>query len=77
MGRANLHMRAIYPYLGGFWVAYQVRFPVTREDGSPVIPPGTERVTLRLASTLGAADLEVGAAPAPVPTPGPAAATSP
>ncbi len=75
VGRANLHMRATYPYLGVFWVGYQVRFPTTLPDGSPVIPPGTERVTLRLASTLGAADLEVGA-PSGAVTPAPDAATS-
>jgi hypothetical protein len=61
VGRANLDMRALYPYMGAFWVAYQVSFPTVLADGTPVIPPGTEKVTLRLASTLGAADLVVNA----------------
>jgi hypothetical protein len=38
-----------------------VSFPTVLADGTPVIPPGTEKVTLRLASTLGAADLVVNA----------------
>lgn len=58
LGRSNLNVRAIYPYMQEFWVGYEVRFPAVRADGQPTIPPGAERVTLRLASTLGKADLE-------------------
>jgi hypothetical protein len=61
MGRTNLDLRAVYPYMGTFWVGYRVDFPTTFPDGTPVLPEGTERVTLRLASTLGAADLEMAA----------------
>lgn len=61
VGRATLDLRALYPYLGTFWVAYRVKFPTVLPDGSPVIPPGTETVTLRMASTVGSADLVVGA----------------
>jgi hypothetical protein len=61
IGRADLPMRAFYPYVGSFWVGYRVRFPRAFTDGSPVLPEGTERVTLRLASALGKVELEVGA----------------
>jgi hypothetical protein len=59
IGRANLDMRAMYPYLGVFWVAYRVRFPKVLQDGTPIIPESTTHVTLRLASTLGHAELRV------------------
>lgn len=61
VGRTNLDLRAIYPYMGTFWVGYRVDFPVTFPDGTPVIPQGTEKVMLRVASTLGTADLEMAA----------------
>jgi hypothetical protein len=61
IGRADLPMRAYYPYVGNFWVGYRLRFPVQHADGTPVIPEGSTRVTLRLASTLGKLDLEVSA----------------
>lgn len=61
VGRTNLDLRAIYPYMGTFWVGYRVDFPTTFPDGTPVLPEGAERVTLRLASTLGTADLEMAA----------------
>lgn len=60
VGRATLGMRALYPYLDTFWVAYRVWFP--REvDGREVIPPGSAQVTLQLAGVLGSADLVVAA----------------
>lgn len=59
IGRANLDMRAMYPYLGVFWVAYRVRFPKVQQDGTPIIPESASHVTLRLASTLGRAELRV------------------
>ncbi len=61
LGRATLPMRAYYPYTGDFWVGYRLRFPLQHADGTPVIPPDAKRVTLRLASTLGQLDLDVGA----------------
>lgn len=61
VGRADLEMRAYYPYTGVFWVGWELHFPTTLSDGQPVIPPGTEQVTLRLASSLGQADLTVSA----------------
>jgi hypothetical protein len=61
IGRTNLDLRAIYPYMGTFWVGYRVDFPTTFPDGTPVLPQGTERVTLRVASTLGTADLVMSA----------------
>jgi hypothetical protein len=48
VGRSNIDLRALYPYLDEFWTGYQVRFP--KIDGSPL--------TLRLASTLGKAELK-------------------
>jgi hypothetical protein len=59
IGRANLDMRSMYPYLGVFWVAYRVRFPKVLADGTPVIPDSATHVHLRLASTLGHAELRV------------------
>jgi hypothetical protein len=59
IGRANLDMRAMYPYLGVFWVAYRVRFPKVLSTGEPVIPESASHVHLRLASTLGRAELRV------------------
>lgn len=59
VGRADMELRAYYPYLGTFWVAYRVRFPTTFADGTPVIPPGAERVVLRMASSLGKVEMRV------------------
>lgn len=59
IGRATLNMRAFYPYLGEFWVAYKVRFPKALKDGTPIIPDSASHVTLRLASALGHAELRV------------------
>lgn len=59
LGRADMEMRAYYPYMGTFWVGYRVRFPTTFPDGSPVILPETERVVLRMASSLGKVEMRV------------------
>jgi hypothetical protein len=59
IGRANLDMRAMYPYLGVFWVAYRVRFPKVLQDGTSIVPESATHVTLRLASTLGHAELRM------------------
>lgn len=59
IGRSNLDRRATYPYLGVFWVSYRVRFPKLKQDGTPVIPESVSHITLRLASTLGHAELRV------------------
>ncbi|XXF80640.1 hypothetical protein P2318_13070 [Myxococcaceae bacterium GXIMD 01537] len=61
VGRVTLDMRAIYPYMADFWVAYQVFFPITFPDGRPVIPADAASVTLQVASTLGTANLTVAA----------------
>ncbi|MCP3098550.1 hypothetical protein LZ198_06625 [Myxococcus sp. K15C18031901] len=61
LGRADLEMRAYYPYTSVFWVGYEVQFPTTMANGEPVIPPGTGHVTFRLASSLGQAQLTVAA----------------
>jgi hypothetical protein len=56
IGRSDLNLRAIYPYLDEFWVAYRIRFARITPTGAPVIPPGSGRFMLRLASTLGRAE---------------------
>jgi hypothetical protein len=61
VGRADLDMRAYYPYTGVFWVGWELQFPTTLANGQPVIPPGTQQVTLRMASSLGHADLTMAA----------------
>jgi hypothetical protein len=57
IGRSDLAMRSIYPYMDDFWVAYRVRFPRQTANSEPVIPPGTGRFMVRIASTLGKAEL--------------------
>jgi hypothetical protein len=59
IGRADLNVRTLYPYMGVFWVAYRVRFPKVLSTGAPVIPDTATHVHLRLASTLGHAELRV------------------
>jgi hypothetical protein len=61
IGRTDLNIRAYYPYTSVFWVGYRVRFPTTFANGQPVIPQGAEQVMLRVASSLGQADLKVSA----------------
>lgn len=61
VGRANLDMRAYYPYTSVFWVGWEVHFPTTLSNGQPVIPPGTQQVTFRMASSLGMAELTMSA----------------
>jgi hypothetical protein len=59
LGRADMEMRAFYPYMGTFWVGYRVRFPATLPDGRPVITSNMERVVLRMASSLGKVEMRV------------------
>ncbi|AKQ65355.1 putative lipoprotein [Myxococcus hansupus] len=61
LGRVNLQTRAYYPYTSIFWVGWEVQFPTQMSDGRPVIPPGTEKVTFRMASSLGKAEMTVSA----------------
>ncbi|MCP3145250.1 hypothetical protein [Pyxidicoccus xibeiensis] len=61
IGRADLEMRAYYPYTGVFWVGYEVQFPTALSTGEPVIPPGTAQVVFRMASSLGKTDLTMSA----------------
>jgi hypothetical protein len=53
VGRSDLNMRAMYPYADEFWVGYQVRFPKSAMSFTP-----GNRFLLRVASTLGKAELE-------------------
>lgn len=53
LGRTNTELRAAYSYLEPFWTGYRVRFTA--------LAPGEERgMVLRLASSLGQADLTFG-----------------
>ena len=61
IGRSSLDMRAYYPYMGDFFVAYEIDFPKTDEKGQPVVPPDAQTVTLKVASTLGKAEFKVAA----------------
>jgi len=61
VGRATMDMRAYYPSLGDFWTGYRVRFPKQFPEGQAVIPDGTKEVMFRIASTLGQAEMTVGA----------------
>jgi hypothetical protein len=59
LGRSDSNVRAYYPYMATFWAGYRVRFPTTFPDGRAVILPSTDRVTLRLASSLGKAEVRM------------------
>lgn len=48
VGRSTMDMRAIYPYMYDFWIGYRLTFPKV-ELG--------EKATLRIASTVGQAEL--------------------
>lgn len=61
VSRVTQDVRAIYPYMGNFWVQYRARFPRFRPDGSPVIRPGTKKVKVVLASSLGRAEMSTSA----------------
>jgi hypothetical protein len=56
IGRSNLNLRAFYPYLDDFWVAYRIRFPRVTASGAPVVPGDASTLVLRVASVLGKAD---------------------
>lgn len=80
IGRATEGLRAYYPYMGDFWVAYAVDFPITVE-GKPLVGPATRALTFRLGSALGQAELsfplEPVQPPGPAPTPTAAAPQAP
>ena len=59
IGRSTMDLRSLYPYFDEFWVGFKVSFPRTLQDGSEVVPEGTEAVTLRMASALGNAELKL------------------
>lgn len=58
LGRSTLDIRAIYPYMDDFWVGYLITFPKTLADGTPTVPPGTTELRVRVASTLGKAEMK-------------------
>jgi hypothetical protein len=57
LGRGSLRLRALYPYLGDFWVAYRVRFPRALPDGRDGWLEGAPAFVLKVGSTLGKATL--------------------
>lgn len=61
LGRSTMDLRSLYPYFDDFWVGFRISFPRTFPDGSEVILEGTGTVTLRMASALGDAELELSA----------------
>lgn len=54
VGRADLNMRGLYPYMSDFWVAYRIRFVKPPESRNAA---ASEKVLLRIASTIGKAEL--------------------
>jgi hypothetical protein len=75
IGRAGEWIRSYYPYMGDFWVAYSVQFPVTVGDRS-LVGPQTRSLTFRLGSTLGQAVMSFPVEPAPpIPAATPTAAS--
>lgn len=59
IGRADLNLRAYYPYLGDYWVAYRVKFPAKLANGQPVLSGEEQMLTVVVASTFGKAELKV------------------
>lgn len=51
------NLTALYPYLDTFWTGYTIRFPRALPGGAPVVPPQAQKVTVRVASSLGKAEL--------------------
>ena len=81
VGRANLDLRAYYPYLGDFWTMYTVRFPVA-VAGRPLVAPNTRTLQFRMSSTLGQVEMNFPVATAtaalpPAALPPPVPATTP
>jgi hypothetical protein len=55
--RPDANMFTLYPYLSSFWSQYRIRFPRTLASGAPLLPMGAKKATLRLASSVGKAEL--------------------
>lgn len=55
--RPDLSMRAIYPYLDDFWIAYRIKFPARHENGARVLPEGSGRFSVRISSVIGRVEL--------------------
>lgn len=52
------NLRTVYPYVNRFDMIYLVRFPLTDPLHRVVIDPTTQSFTLRIASALGATEME-------------------
>ncbi len=71
IGRATEDMRSYYPYMGDFWVAYAVQFPLG-VGGKPLVGPATRALTFRMGSALGQAEMSFPLEPVQPPGPAPA-----
>ncbi len=75
IGRATEGLRSYYPYMGDFWVAYAVQFPLS-VGSKPLVGPTTRALTFRLGSALGQAELSFPLEPLQPPGPAPAPTAS-
>lgn len=56
--KVDPNLRAVFPYLDRFGMGYIVRFPLSDAMGRVVVDESTQRLTLRMASALGVAEME-------------------
>lgn len=63
--KPNANLRVIYPYITDFARTYSLRFPRVGPSGRPLLSPGTRRLTLRIISALGEAEMVWRFAPLP------------
>lgn len=54
---SDSQLRALFPYVRPFYVAYLLRFPLTLPGGAPLIPDGANQAVLLIAGPLGRAEL--------------------
>jgi len=66
IGRGSEALRAYYPYMGDFWVAYAAQFPVT-VGGKPLAGPSSRALTFKMGSTQGQAEMSFPLEPAATP----------
>lgn len=55
--RVNENVRALYPYLGDFSLAYRIRFLAKDAEGQPTVDPCAEWIALRISSGLAHGEL--------------------
>ncbi len=57
MIKTTANVRVFYPYITPYASTYGLTFPLTNPDGKPLIGPDTSKLTLRISSALGEAEL--------------------